>query len=509
MVLDWDQPAKTSDFGSDGYTGSVTDWHELLQLTAPDEQCGLVFARGKFPDDPEAILARAQNFNRKDTWGLQLLLDAEVKTRNDCDQSPNYRLGNAKAQGFINHRWPYMKFALEREGHYEGTCEICSFVKDGQVYQIHRFFPGEPLRKRSSVQSGRNEIGSKPEDAIISDLPQRAANSAVSASRGASPIKFRVGGEIRFGCSCTNGDETWHGDDYKVDHIDAGDGLSCSSERYQKSLDMRLFVNGSKHKIGNRLKPEPRSLHSYSSVGSHIREDRPEWNMQSAQMGVFNEVSLEYDNPTIIIVNFALRSLKSASREPDCLSGQEIREYLGSSESSTAASKRLWDSCKSKNDGSINFPDITAIARTVEVILSVYSVPVKQLQPLEDRTTSSVDKKRKSHPENPRMLLRRTTGSSDIGRSRPKITFALPVDPHPTETAKNTWAPSITQVLDNKDVPEIPLVEVVSPKLPNLPEVQKKPVKQSPRILLQENETGIAIVSNIIAPQHTEAQTTL
>src|ERR1700694_5105524 len=72
---DWNNPAKTIDFGADGHTASLTDWHELLQLTVPDPTCGIVFVRGGFPNTADAILARAQQpdtSGQKGTFGLEI-----------------------------------------------------------------------------------------------------------------------------------------------------------------------------------------------------------------------------------------------------------------------------------------------------------------------------------------------------------------------------------------------------------------------------------------------------
>jgi hypothetical protein len=74
IALDVSRPFKSLDFGIDGYTASVTSKYELLQLTAPDDECGIVFVRGDFPDSAESILGRTQRRNQKGTWGLAPVL---------------------------------------------------------------------------------------------------------------------------------------------------------------------------------------------------------------------------------------------------------------------------------------------------------------------------------------------------------------------------------------------------------------------------------------------------
>src|SRR5947207_15172671 len=96
MLLDVSMPCKSLDFGKDGCTGSVTTWHELLQLTAPDDECGVVFVRGDFPDSAESILARAQRRNQKATWGLGIKIS----------ENTDYVVERTPAQGMVNLRWP-------------------------------------------------------------------------------------------------------------------------------------------------------------------------------------------------------------------------------------------------------------------------------------------------------------------------------------------------------------------------------------------------------------------
>jgi hypothetical protein len=118
----------------------VTDWHELLQITAPDDCCGLVFVRGNHPNTPDAILARAQRRDdgSKGTFGLKLLPNSD------------FTLGERITQGMANFRWPYTQYELKRTAQDEsgedkspsGTYEMISFVKDNMVFQIVRITPG-------------------------------------------------------------------------------------------------------------------------------------------------------------------------------------------------------------------------------------------------------------------------------------------------------------------------------------------------------------------------------
>ena len=100
---------------------------ELLQLTAPDVKCGIVYIRGSFTDSPDAILARAQRRQGgKSTFGLKLAMGS----------SP-YKVatGAADEEGLLNFRHPYVEYPLTCEDSEEGKCALFSFVKDETVYQ--------------------------------------------------------------------------------------------------------------------------------------------------------------------------------------------------------------------------------------------------------------------------------------------------------------------------------------------------------------------------------------
>lgn len=154
-------PSKSLDFGRDGVTGSVSTWHELLQMTTPDDECGVVFARGDFPDTPDSILARAQRRNQRGGFGLEVKID---------EKTP-YVLERTSAQGFINMRWPYSRFNFVRGDTERRTSRpkstvfahqsICSFVKDKTLYQVLRISPAKlfqsPASSEASSLSGETQ----------------------------------------------------------------------------------------------------------------------------------------------------------------------------------------------------------------------------------------------------------------------------------------------------------------------------------------------------------------
>src|SRR3569833_595890 len=223
-------PSKSLDFGADGYTGSVSTWHELLQLTCPDPECGVVFVRGEFPDNPDSILARAQRHNEKGTIGLGLRIPDGAK----------WAFEPTAAQGLVNLRWPCTRFNCVQSSELLGSdvfasCTICSFVKDGTTYQIMRVMPSRLTTSSPSVDTQAPGRNWEPKTAEVV-----------------------LGGVMRFGCCRSAAYRTGaHSrrapvpepfyDKYVVRTAGAeGPGgymVACESTIHEKRLEMRLWID--------------------------------------------------------------------------------------------------------------------------------------------------------------------------------------------------------------------------------------------------------------------------
>jgi hypothetical protein len=327
---DWSNPCRSTDFGDGGYTGSLTDWHELLQLTAPDPHCGVLFVRGNFPSTTDAILSRAQRRDRsgeKGTFGLEI----------DSKDS-NFALGERRSQGLVNFKWPYIQFELKRklrdgrmdEG-YSGTYETISFIKDRILYQV------------VCVSLGTSHGPDEP-------IPK---------------INFRIGGQVRFGCLCstaTNSDgcqfETPPNDIPRVNWDNELRPI-CQSDRYQKLLEMQLFIND-----------EPKEM-TRGTFSPHAHEQE---HTDTVDFFAMHEVGLIRDEPTFIITTFALR--ESPSIEP-LLTNESfhfIEDYLGVSPPSINMTDRLWTACLTTSYEAVEAVEFCIIARSVEQTLSVATI---------------------------------------------------------------------------------------------------------------------------------------
>ncbi|RYO85106.1 hypothetical protein DL766_006716 [Monosporascus sp. MC13-8B] len=146
-------PACSFDFGHEGYAASCNYGGELLQMTAPSDKHGILFARGDFEYSLYLSVARGQmEYGRKSAFGLKLPSSSSPAENN---RDPRFCLGRMVERGCYNYRWPLNEYALcvDTPGREVGTCSLLSFVKDGVLYQVLRLdfecHPSGPACKKA------------------------------------------------------------------------------------------------------------------------------------------------------------------------------------------------------------------------------------------------------------------------------------------------------------------------------------------------------------------------
>jgi hypothetical protein len=374
-------------------------------MTAPDPKCGVIYARGNYPDLADSILARAQDARGQGSWGFRVAADSEIS------------LGNVRSQGLINYRWPCMSYGLnlkaapkeqgqsEPESQPFGTLHTCTFVKDGTLFQI------TALRRT--------------EDKVITE----------------HRLRFSFGGCVRFGCTCSNAQceytgrsrhdplypldagepsavgkasisisgqeprqEPWqesgyeaeqenehepeyepeqdpgHGPGqepsqapeelhYALESLSEGRVLSavCKSLRYHDvRLDMQLFVNGHGIKVDD--------LATTSGEYRHCID-----------ISTMQECRLQPGTDMIVIGTFSL----SAIGNRDCKyittipSSREIEDYLGIPYDSDYSTAKLWVQPQEDGIDPEGNAELHMAARCVESVLGVTSVPKVDLRSAE------------------------------------------------------------------------------------------------------------------------------
>ena len=394
-------PTKSLDFGRDGVTGSVSSWHELLQMSAPDDECGVIFVRGDFPDSPDSILARAQRRNQQGAFGLEVRIDE--KSQHVLEPS---------VQSLINMRWPYTRFNLvgpdtsvaqtaAPKSKVYGHLSFCSFVRDKTLYQVLRVTPANWLRSPTN-----SEVCS----IIDSPIGKEKDKSPV-------PVTVQVGGMVRMGCACTcmakpapdpppkipfgkindrrfiaptGLPETFRDHYFDVPSSPPVDGkestfsMSCESRNHGCRLEVRLWRNGEPLPLKNEGLPKDRINHADDG-------ERP--GHRAFPFFAKHDLEMTWKEPVNVVATFTLipknntEGMHPPSKEED-INSKTLTNYLGvwdrplnnkfNHEWSTPY--RLWSRILGEtlkpNVGDSSEFCLRTVGRCLEQVLGVLTVPV-------------------------------------------------------------------------------------------------------------------------------------
>jgi hypothetical protein len=332
-----------------------------LQLTAPDPKCGLVYVRGSFSDNPDAILARAQRREGgKSTFGLKILPGSGSYTMNSHEPD---------TQGLVNFRWPYLRYALNHPDSEGGKCAFFSFVKDQTVFQILRLDPG------SSKQSENRDISKR---SSLLGHPGRENDASKAAAESQSPtdrtIVFRIGGTVRIGCKCRKFFNPQSAN-YEVEANDST--LSCVNTKYKMKLVSRLFVN-SKPVVMENIQKTTRD-----DVEMDISFDRT--------------IPLPSGKVTVVVAAFSLRDESNNTPYGVLPPSVNLADDLGIGYSSKYATNQLWRRLIDPN-GEYGYWDYYTAASCLEQILGVTSVPMTMIPPPPPSSESSPSRRSSPPP---------------------------------------------------------------------------------------------------------------
>jgi hypothetical protein len=366
-----------------------------------------------------------------------------------------FELGERRAQGLANFRWPYMQYELKRkspspgfEETQTGTYELISFIKDDTFFQIIRIKPGKLSRESlPGISASRPHTAIAPNPGLVP---------------GSSGISIRLGGTVRMGCPCSNASpsEIGEGGELVVEVSNKNLQLNFSSPRYLKRLEMQLFKNGQPLEMSpserasnsTRSPDDTRLLTPKIITGPKIRKD--------VNASVLKEISLANEEATILISSYAIRNSTCPPVLLDMSSLIGIDHYLGIASQSLEMTDRLWTACLTTNYDAIEAVEICAIAKCTEQILGVSSLPILGPNRAETETPKSKD----------------NTEATEIS--------PLPIlEPNQAETEP-------PKPEDN--------TEATEKQLP----VPSKPVNG-------DRDTGVALIHNIMTAQYVDLQSTL
>ena len=369
------QAAKTVDFGSNGYTGSVGDWHFLHQITAPDPKCGVVYARGNFPDIADSILDRAQTESGGGSWGFKICEDSEI------------RLGNFGSQGLLNYRWPIFSYSI--------TDPITEPITELSSTRVGRPLTIEP--STNAVDTERDEVGSLHicsfvKDGTVFQVVVIRRNQTKSEIR--RKLKFQFGGAVRFGCACQVGSYTGRS------------GPSVGSQNEQLSPSPATVDNltstiqeqtsqsedKSQYYLQSREDGKVYSARCKSKLYDHVRLDMQLFVNDKAvvmnensnargetyiDLSTIQESECGNGDQLVVVGTFSLSAIRSERHNflKERPNSAEIEDYLGILSTSNAFTGKLWLSDQISRDPSDSGIETHTIARCVERIIGVSLVP--------------------------------------------------------------------------------------------------------------------------------------
>ncbi|KAL2064542.1 hypothetical protein VTL71DRAFT_3679 [Oculimacula yallundae] len=339
--------SRSLDFGVNGFTASLNTGHELLQITAPHSENGVVSIRGSFDDNSDAILARAQrSVGGKSTFGLKWAGD--IPSSYNCSDRIAYH-------GLLNFRWPYKKHVLFCHGLIPGTISSFSFLKEDMVYQILRFKPGQVYHSDSNTKLDRGEITShpsspQPEGQLLQHPDALTTGDLPSKDPWNHSCRIELGGMIRPYQSLIPARKPHY-----VTRL-SGNTLSCNIPQQGLQLSFELFMNGEKKAL------------SFASPVEH----------HDLEVNMMTEASFRLwpGKITTLVGRISLRSETDPPFNVPLPTSDELVEYLGASQTSENATDRVWANRIDMN-AEIDYDDFCFSAACLEQILGVTSVPMR------------------------------------------------------------------------------------------------------------------------------------
>lgn len=129
--------------------------------------------------------------------------------------------------------------------------------------------------------------------------------------------------------------------------------VCCANSRYEKRLELQLFIDGKPQKVEGPFPSTP-----------------------DMDISFYRKVHLQPGKPTIIVSTYTLRNESSNETILNSSAFNKVDQYLGTAKDSIQMTDRLWTACLPPNYTAIHALEFCAIARCVEQILCVASVPI-------------------------------------------------------------------------------------------------------------------------------------
>ncbi|KAI1772245.1 hypothetical protein F4818DRAFT_449603 [Hypoxylon cercidicola] len=345
-----DRLACSFEFGESGYAASCNYGGELLNMSAKDEEQGIVFAHGNFESTYYASLARAQRHDGgKATFGLGIAVNQDPFHKADSlvphHRGSRIKLGQMIERGCFNYRWPYNEYALllnegeDTDPKETGTCARVSFVKDGILYQVIRL-----------------ERGCRPDADRSYYVPW------------SGQVALAIGGPIQFAAFNTESKDD-HPAEYSIRHEGGDDVWVSWGLTNQLEIRVRQLHDDEYHTL--RLEqPESKDGHGRKESRCFAYVELPEG----------KDVEFRQRQVTLIAEFRLIRKVDGQpSPWPETPTSAQIFDHLGIEPYSRMATGVMWETIFLKREQESNYfselSEVNLIGRCVEKILTVDLVP--------------------------------------------------------------------------------------------------------------------------------------
>ncbi|KAI2472957.1 hypothetical protein F4781DRAFT_443974 [Annulohypoxylon bovei var. microspora] len=339
-----DRSACSFDFGDNGCAASCNYGGELLQMSAKDDEKGVIFAHGDFERTYYSSLARAQRkHGGQATFGLGIARNQKPfqPAENQRDQGSNLKLGQMIERGCFNYRWPFNEYVLllneddNSNPKEAGTCTRVSFVKDDVLYQVMRL-----------------EKGCRLEADICHYTPWKGQ------------VALSVGGLINFGALSTDTPYTKF-----EEGILNSDSLSITGSANQLDIRIRQLSGDNYDTLPLNLPNDQECYGTDRHVGTYYAY---------ADLPGAKGVSFR-DQQATFVAEFRLRQAKGNPHWPETPSSETIYGYLGIDSYSKMATGMMWETMflqrEEKSSYFSELSEVNLVGRCVEKILTVDLIP--------------------------------------------------------------------------------------------------------------------------------------
>ena len=194
---------------------------------------------------------------------------------------------------------------------------------------------------------------------------------------------------MSFGCMCTSVERTSSNFSYEIQQMKDGKSILCQATSKackaqslcRCQLGMQVYVNGEQKQI--KVLPTGRLFTSGGSQNEPVDTNLPEMKPNNrppldtyVNISELVDIQVESGKSSLLMVVFAFTNGAVPELPRNALSSDSVRAILGVTDGLNNCVSHIWKNDRIKDHDQIDADSITSIARCVEYICSVKTIPV-------------------------------------------------------------------------------------------------------------------------------------